>query len=153
MPPLIPIQQSSVNPVVDRVVSAAIILIAAAMVLLLLSVSPDDRGHGTHEQLGMSPCSWAQGPDGFPCPTCGVTTAASHLVHLQPLQAVATQPFGAALALAGLALAVLALGCLVGRKSFLDFLAWLPYGSIVVGFTVLLLLSWGYKYLTFHPQA
>ena len=31
---------------------------------------------------------------GVPCPTCGVTTAACHLLHLQPWQALKTQPFG-----------------------------------------------------------
>ena len=62
-----------------------------------------------------------------------------------------TQPFGVALALAGLVLAAAAAVCLFRRRSFLDFLSWLPYGTIIVSGVVLLLLSWWYKYLTFAP--
>ena len=141
-----------VRPWIDRVIAAAILLIAGAMVALLRTLQPDPRGVGTHEQLGMAPCGWSQGADGIPCPTCGVTTAACHLVHLHPVEAVTTQPFGAVLALAGLVLAAMAAFCLLKQKSFLDLIARLPYGTIVVGFTVLLLASWLYKYWTFEPQ-
>jgi hypothetical protein len=151
--PLINVREGPVHPAIDRGIAVAIILIAAAMVVLLLMLQPDPRGVGTHEQLGMAPCGWAQGPEGIPCPTCGVTTAACQLVHLHPIEAVITQPFGAALALAGLLLAGAAVFCLARQKSFLDLITWLPYGTIVVGFTVLLLASWLYKYWTFEPQS
>jgi hypothetical protein len=151
--PLTNIREGPVHPGIDRGIAAAILLIAVVMVGLLRMLEPDGRGVGTHEQLGMAPCGWAQGADGIPCPTCGVTTAACHLIHLSPVQAAITQPFGAALALAGLVLAAAAAFCLVRQKSFLDLIAWLPYGTIVIGFTVLLLASWLYKYLTFEPQA
>lgn len=151
-PLLVNVENGSVSPGIDRTVAAAILLIAAVTVGMLLSLTPDPRGIGTHEQLGMEPCGWAQGPDGIPCPTCGVTTAACQLVHLHPIDAVLTQPFGAAAALAGVVLAGMAAFCLLRRKSFLDLIAWLPYGSLAVGFTVLLLASWLYKYWTFVPQ-
>lgn len=146
------VREGSVHPAIDRAVAAAILLIAAAIVGLLLTLKPDPRGIGTHEQLGMAPCGWAQGPEGIPCPTCGVTTAACQLVHLHPIDAVLTQPFGAALALAGLALAATAAFCLVRQRAFLELLAWLPYGTIFVSLTLLLLASWLYKYWTFTPQ-
>jgi Protein of unknown function (DUF2752) len=151
-PLLTNVRKGAVHPAIDRTVAAGVLVIAAAIVGLLWPLHPDPRGIGTHEQLGMEPCGWAQGPDGIPCPTCGVTTAACQLVHLHPIDAVVTQPFGAALALAGLALAGTAAFCLARQKSFLDLIAWLPYGTIAVGFTVLLLASWLYKYWTFMPQ-
>ncbi len=151
-PLLINVREGSVHPAIDRVVAAAILLITAVIVGLLLTLQPDPRGIGTHEQLGMEPCGWAQGPNGIPCPTCGVTTAACQLVHLHPIDAVVTQPFGASVALAGLVLAGAAAFCLGRQKSFLDLIAWLPYGTIAVGFTVLLLVSWLYKYWTFVPH-
>ena len=124
MAPLIPVREGPLPPAVDRGVAIAVVLIAAAVVGLLLMLEPDPRGIGTHEQLGMAPCGWAQGPNGVPCPTCGVTTAACNVVHLHLVDAFVTQPFGAILTLLGLLLAGLAVRCLAGQKSFLDFIAW-----------------------------
>jgi hypothetical protein len=134
----------------DRAVAAAVLLAGIALVYVLGQVAPDARGHGTHEQLGMQPCSWPEQMQA-PCPTCGVTTAATHLVHLSPVRAVGTQPFGAALAAAGIALAAWAAFCLLAQRSFMALLVRLPYGTIALGSLALLLAAWGYKYLTFVP--
>lgn len=117
------------------------------MVVLLLGVDPDARGFGTHEQLGMASCSWPE-LHGIPCPTCGCTTAAAHLVHLSPWRALTEQPFGAAFALGGLWLAVIALHSLIRGRSFVERISLWPYARIFVGGAVLLFLAWGYKCLT-----
>ena len=132
----------------DRAAAAGVFLGGAAVVFALARVAPDPRGHGTHELLGMDPCGFAQ-MHGAPCPTCGITTAACHVVHLQPLRAFYVQPFGAALALAGIALAGFALWTLVRGRQFLPALARLPYGTIALAALVLFLLAWGWKALTF----
>lgn len=44
------------------------------------TLEPDSRGYGTHEQLGLSPC-YFQVITGLRCPTCGATTAWSHVLH------------------------------------------------------------------------
>ena len=98
----------------------------------------------------MAPCGWIHTDGGMPCPTCGVTTAATHLVHLQPWEALKTHPFGVALALGGLYLAVMALIALARKRSFVFFLSWLPLGKIFASGVLLLLLSWLYKFLA-HP--
>ena len=59
----------------ERILLALVPPIVTALALWVGSVPPDARGHGTHERLGMLPCSWPQSL-GLPCPTCGVTTAA-----------------------------------------------------------------------------
>ncbi|MBN2023587.1 MAG: DUF2752 domain-containing protein [Pirellulales bacterium] len=41
---------------------------------------PDGRGHGTHQQLGLPPCSF-EVLFGQRCPTCGSTTAFAHLIR------------------------------------------------------------------------
>ncbi len=140
--------ESPVGVALDRIVALAVLAAGAAAALLLAQVPPDPRGYGTHELLGLRPCSWPARV-GAPCPTCGVTTAACLLVHLQPLAAFAAQPFGAALAAAGLLAAVDAGRCLVTGRSFVERLARLPYGTIAVGAAALFLLAWLYKYLTF----
>ena len=117
------------------------------MIWLLAGLDPDPRGLGTHEQLGMTPCSWPA-TLGMPCPTCGCTTAAVLLIHLSPWRALVTQPFGAGLAAGGIAFAVLALLCLVRGESFVERIAMLPYGTLTLVAIALLLGSWFYKYLT-----
>jgi hypothetical protein len=66
-------------------------------------------------------------------------------------RALATQPFGAAVALAGLASAAFAAYCLVRRRSLLEVIGRLAVSTWLFGAVVLLLLSWLYKYATFAP--
>ena len=150
MLPLDPIDDSPVNPLLDRVVSVVIVLGAAAFVWILSTVQPDAKGRGTHVQLGLPPCGWVVEHQ-MPCPTCGVTTAAAHLVRLQPWRAVKTQPFGAALAGFGLWLAFVAAWCLAKKRSFVDYLLRMQPKRIVVWGLGLLLASWAYTIATFVP--
>ncbi len=143
----IPLRESPYNAWADRLVALALVVAAVAFVMWLSDVDPDPRGHGTHEKLGMEPCGWARQWD-MPCPTCGVTTAATHLVHLQPVAAFAVQPFGASLALGGLWVAAVALWSLLRGESFLVRVASWPYGTILVITVLLLLGSWGYRAAT-----
>lgn len=131
-------------------VALAVLAAAIAAIAVLAAVRPDARGFGTHEQLGMAPCSWPA-TMGMPCPTCGVTTAACLVVHLRPLSAVRVQPFGAALAGLGLWLALLALSSLVTSTSYVDRLVRVRYVRFVAAGIALLLASWLYKILTFAP--
>ena len=52
------------------------------LILLLLAVwlKPNPAGYGTHQQLGLPPCS-IQFWFGIPCPSCGGTTAFAHFVR------------------------------------------------------------------------
>jgi hypothetical protein len=112
-------------------------------------VHPDARGIGTHEQLGLEPCGWPVAY-GIPCPTCGCTTAACHLVHGHIVDAFVAQPFGAVFMLASVLLGMHAVVCLVRRWSFADLLVRLPVWRLLgLGF-LLLLASWGYLCLTFQ---
>ena len=73
----------------------AFFLIAGFVVALRLS--PDPRGFGTHQQLGLPPCA-AQLVFGFPCPGCGMTTCFSHFVRGQFVEAARANLAGAVLA-------------------------------------------------------
>lgn len=106
--------------------------------------SPDPEGHGTHTQLGLPPCPWAQALD-WPCATCGMTTAVSLAAHGHFAEAFLTQPAGAigAILLAALFWAFLhvaATGSRLGRM----------YGRMVTPRTTgwgvaVLLAAWAYK--------
>ena len=63
-------------------------------------LTPDPDGYGTHEQLGLLPCS-APRWFGVPCPGCGVTTSVTWFVQGAPLRSLVVQPLGFSLALAG----------------------------------------------------
>ena len=77
-------------------------------------MDPDPRGLGTHKQLGLPPCSSVV-ILGYPCPTCGMTTAFSYTVRGRFFAAFHAQPAGFLLAMttaiaAGVALSVIATG-------------------------------------------
>lgn len=78
-----------------------------------LLVTPDPRGHGTHQQLGLPPCPsillW-----GRPCPGCGLTTSFSAVLHGDWGLAMAAHPAGPLLYAA---FTVSALACLAGFAS------------------------------------
>jgi hypothetical protein len=132
----------------ERVVLGLLLLLGLAIVAVLVVVDPDPRGLGTHEQLGMKPCTWPQ-TSGGPCPTCGVTTAAALLVHLRPLAAFRTQPFGALLTLAGIVLLVCGFRHLWRGESLFARVASWPWGRIALAAIATLLASWWYTTRTF----
>ena len=68
------------------------------MVLLLTAamLKPDPRGLGTHQQLGLAPCTF-QVVFEMRCPACGMTTSWAHLTHGQPWSAVQANVGGASL--------------------------------------------------------
>lgn len=52
----------------------------AVPLVLACRLKPDPAGHGTHQQLGLPPCTMLV-LFGRPCPTCGMTTSWAHLVR------------------------------------------------------------------------
>lgn len=108
--------------------------------LLALLTTPDARGYGTHEQLGLGTClfrDWLGGP----CPTCGVTTSASHLAHGELRAAWVTQPLGVLLGAAA-ALGVPFTWALHRRRVDLG-LWWMRHGARAWAFlAVVVALCW-----------
>ena len=81
----------------------AVVVAAGALLVSLLAtaawLSPSSRGMGTHQQLGLPPCTIVAWFD-MRCPSCGMTTSWSHMVRLQPLAALRANAGGALLAVA-----------------------------------------------------
>lgn len=61
-------------------------------------LQPDPRGFGTHQQLGLPPCSFRSLVD-VPCPSCGMTTAFAHFVRGHWIQSLRASCSGFLLAL------------------------------------------------------
>lgn len=82
---------------------------AGRLLALLLSLSclgllataaqlpPSPTGMGTHTQLGLAECQFAQ-RTGIPCPTCGMTTSFAWFIRGNLAASFYVQPMGALLA-------------------------------------------------------
>jgi hypothetical protein len=92
----------------------------AALLLLSSRLRPDPRGLGTHEQLGLPPCTFVV-VAGIRCPACGMTTSWAHATRGQFASALRAHVAGTLLAVAAMAgsawaLSVAASGKWLGGK-------------------------------------
>jgi hypothetical protein len=114
-------------------------MVAGGLLLALLataaSLTPNPQGMGTHQQLGLPPCTivvWF----GVRCPSCGMTTAWSHLLRGQVLAAMQANAGGALLALAAVACGPWLVGSgLLGRWLVGPPREWL---TLAVGLTIVI---------------
>ncbi|MFW6146480.1 MAG: DUF2752 domain-containing protein [Planctomycetota bacterium] len=90
----------------SRLIGAAVAVPCWAVLAVAVWLTPDPLGYDTHTQLGLSPCS-VPVTTGYPCPTCGMTTAFAWMGEGRPLNAFAVQPFGALLCVVTVLAAVL----------------------------------------------
>lgn len=86
----------------------AVLLTTGAVLLSLLALAavlePDPRGLGTHERLGLPPCTFRQ-LTGYRCPSCGMTTSWAQLVRGRIVDAFRDNAGGALLGLVSMLLA------------------------------------------------
>jgi len=127
-----------------RPTALAVLVAAAGLAGLARWLRPDPRGLGTHEQLGFRQCGFVFAT-GLPCPTCGMTTAFSHMAHGQPLAALEANPMGAMLAVGVYLAGAGALVSLVTGRAWTA--NWQRIGGmrLVIGGLGLLAASWGFK--------
>lgn len=107
-PPSLPdgVRASLWHPLVLRWYERAALLLAGAVLLLLLGIAgwlrPSPNGLGTHQQLGLPPCTMRVLMN-LRCPSCGMTTSWSHLMHGNLLGSLQANSGGALLGLTSLA--------------------------------------------------
>jgi hypothetical protein len=129
-----------------------LLLTAAAVGLLgLLAVAawlePSPAGIGTHQQLGLPPCTfWML--FGRPCPTCGMTTSWAHLVRGHVASAFRANAGGTLLAM----LAIAAVPWLLGSARRGTWIGVLPNGvaaaCISTIILVVILIDWVLRLLS-----
>jgi hypothetical protein len=121
-------------------------MVCAGILGLAAWLPPDARGYGTHQRLGFGPCGVIL-TTGYPCPTCGMTTAFSWTVRGRVLSAIRAQVGGFVLALATIAtLAACVWTVVSGRVPPLPYLALSPY-RLLAALLILLFGGWGLKLL------
>lgn len=139
------------NTVIFRLLCLAAAVPSGAVWFIGCWLNPNHGPLSIERQLGTSRCGFYT-RYGIPCPTCGWTTAVSHLYHGQVIQAFMTQPAGVIFGLLMLWSFSLSLGgVLVGRWLGPN-LPWLWTRRYrLIGWTVLILaVSWGYKIWAVH---
>lgn len=128
--------------------SAALIglVVSGAMLTAAARMTPDPRGLGSHEQLGLPPCgmftAWK-----LPCPTCGMCTSFALGVRGKFISAFHAQPAGLGLFVATAVCCALCVRVLViGRALRLPIPLW-PLQRWVILVASVLLFGWAYKCL------
>lgn len=64
----------------SRLLLAGLVCFLVAGFTLAYQLEPDTRGYGTHQRLGLPPCTF-RFLLGIPCPSCGMTTSFAHFVR------------------------------------------------------------------------
>jgi len=114
------------------------------LLFIAWTLTPDAHGVGTHRQLGLAPCSLVM-MTGYPCPTCGMTTAFSYAVRGKLISALNAQPAGLFAATMVLMVGILAMtASLTGRLWRINWFRVSPF-QIGIACLVILLAGWGYK--------
>lgn len=132
------------RPATARLLAALVLGGSAAILGLAANLQPSSAGLGTHRQLGLPRCS-AIVMFGYPCPTCGMTTAFAHTVRGELASAFAAHPGGLALALATIVAVSVSLSVLITGKVWA--VNWYRVSPTTVTVTIVLILlgGWGYK--------
>lgn len=123
-------------------------LLAALACLAVLAIgyrlTPDPRGVGTHQSLGLPPCGWLAA-SGWPCPTCGMTTSVSLAANGRFIDSARVQPAGTLFALAlALAFWPLALSAATGSRAAV-LLSKLASPVVIWTLLAVVLIAWAYK--------
>jgi hypothetical protein len=134
------VKRSSGHWILLGVAGAAVV----AFLVLGLLVTPAAEGYGTHEKLGLPPCT-SMALFGVPCPGCGVTTSVALASRGRLAESFLTQPFGLLVALLGVVSIPWALwGHLTGRDLYTDFLR-LASKPVLVALALIVVAAWVYK--------
>jgi len=129
------------RPGLVRWIGLLVALIAVAVLVVARMLTPEPAGLGTHHQLGWAPCLMPM-VTGYPCPSCGMTTAFALTVRGEWWAAFRAQPAGLLLTgLTGMA-AVMGVSAIVtGRYWMLNWYRISPARLVVLG-VIILLMGW-----------
>lgn len=127
---------------------ATVVLVASVALLSVAGwLRPDPSGFGTHKQLGFPACT-SVALTGYPCPTCGMTTAFAHTVRGQLGSAFMAQPAGMLLAMGTIGAGVVSVFTLItGQRPTINWYRVSP-SWVVLLFVSVILLGWFFKIVT-----
>lgn len=123
-----------------RITVAIAALIPLSLLIIAGNLNPAEKGLGTHQQLGLPPCS-LRVLAGIRCPACGMTTSWSYFARGNWLASMNTNAGGFLLALLSIAMILIAAQIVRhGRLPSPRVQTWLTLAG--VGVLVVTLLDW-----------
>ena len=127
-----------------RLIAAVVLGGCTALLWVAAWMTPAGEGMGSHQQLGFPPCSMLT-LVGYPCPTCGMTTAFAFAMRGELRSAFNAQPAGLALALITVIAASLSLSIVVTSKVWAVNWYRVSPTRVTLAAVLLVLAGWGYK--------
>lgn len=122
-----------------------IIIITFIFVITVgMILTPSSSGVGTHESLGLPPCGFLV-ITGYPCPSCGLTTAFVMLLHGHFIEAFLVQPFGVLLFIVLFLAAGMSVTALFLRLPFSAVLDSKHIDRLQMFLLIAMILAWIYK--------
>lgn len=142
-------QPADVVPVLAIWVRGTLVGIAAGLVLVfttaaLLNPYTEDgqaRLMGTHQLMGLPPCTFYR-VSGLPCPSCGMTTSFALLIRGDIVNSLRANAVGTILAVLCLAIIPWSLASAVLKRPLFIVSMERAMLKIVIGFLVLMFLRW-----------
>lgn len=98
-----------------RLILVAVALVSLGLLITAATLEPDSRGFGTHQQMGLPPCTFMQ-VFGMRCPSCGMTTSWTLMLHGNVIASVRANAGGALLAVLAVIGGPWSLACGLGGR-------------------------------------
>jgi hypothetical protein len=95
----------------------------------------------THRQLKLPPCTFKY-YTGLPCPSCGMTTSFSLLMHGDLMNSLRANAVGTFLAIIGLLFVPWSVACVIARRYFFVASLEMAMLKVVMAFVALMILRW-----------
>ncbi|MGN6545824.1 MAG: DUF2752 domain-containing protein [Aureliella sp.] len=127
------------SSLISRISAVAVMLIVIALLATARTLSPSPLGYGTHQQLGLPPCT-SVALLGLRCPACGMTTSWSYAMRGQWGSALNANAGGLGLVL--IALAYIPAFCYYLARGYWSRHGWLSF-SLALSLSAALLVAAG----------
>lgn len=132
------------HPTLSRLKAVLVFIGCVAILSIAVWVNPDQAGHGSHQQLGLPPCNMVM-ITGYPCPTCGMTTAFSYSVRGRLISAIQAQPAGFLLAMLTLMTAIASVRVIFTGKVWVVNWYRISPAIVTIAAIAVILLGWIFK--------
>jgi hypothetical protein len=145
-----------VVPALNRWVRGSLIVVALGLIgvfAIAAYLNPyyedgTPRSQETHRQMGLPPCTFYTMTGGYPCPSCGMTTSFSLLIHGDVWNSLKANAVGTLLALFWLSLIPWCIiSCWLARPLFIVSIEWALSRAVVI-FLILMIVRWAYVMVT-----
>jgi hypothetical protein len=138
----IPVLRAGVRGTLIGVALALIAVFALAVWLNPYNEDGSPKRMATHTGMGLPPCTFYD-KTGLPCPSCGMTTSFSLLMHGDVVNSLCANAVGTLLAVFCLTLIPWCLASAVSKRTLFLHSVERALSAIVLGFLSLMLLRWG----------